>query len=519
MESSKVTEAIRGSARGSLILLAGQGASTVVQALGIILIARFLGAVNFGVVSVAYIPVSLAMTLLDVGINSALVKYLSQYRAEDNPRYRRVLIETGALINLLVGASLTAFLYLSSGYVAGAVFNQPELEPLIRFYSFILLGTTLINTVFSILLGYERMTSRSSINVFYSFMKSIAGPILVYFGLGPIGAVLGNVAATFIAGLVGLIVVGAIWRMEPRGDPVFTHLECARLVLSYGYPLFFSHLLIGLTPNINNFLLALFVEYELMGNYQAAVRFGVLITFFTLSVATALFPLFSKLERNAEALKIVLVHSVKYIGLIVFPIIAAIIALSPQIITVLYAEDYQYAGAYIRYFMLSYVVLGFGGAGLVSFLNAIGRNKVVFTESLINFLLTVTLGLALIPRWGVEGLIASITIGPIAGLLYGLYWVKRNLGFTIDMKTAFKSLLAASVACAVTLLFASVAPLSPVLVVVSGGLLFLAVYALLVLVFRVLSHEDLNNLLSVTTGLGPFSPLIRRLLVYVRKKY
>ena len=512
-----VTEAVRGSARGSLILLAGQAASTVVQALGIILIARFLGAVDFGVVSVAYIPVSLAMNLLDVGVNSALVKFISQYRAEDRPRHRRVLIETGALINLTVGLALTSITYISSEYLALNVFNQPELAPLIQVYGFILVGQTLLNTAFSVLIGYERMTPRSTINVLYSFMRSVAGPVLVYMGMGPMGAILGNVAATFLSGLVGLAVVGALWRVEPRRGTGFTHLECARLMLGYGYPLFFSSLLIGLTPSVNNFLLALYVDNELIGNYQAAVRFGVLITFVTFSIATALFPLFSKLERNPEALRMVFVNSVRYIGLLVFPIVAAIVALSPQIIVVLYDEGYRYAGGYMRLYMLSYVILGFGGTGLVSFLNAIQRSRVVFTKSLLNFLLTVSFGLLLIPRWGVQGLIAALILGPMAGLSYGLYWVKRNMGFTIDMVTALKSLLAAAASCAVTLLFASRAALAPLLVVFLGGVLCISVYVLLVLGLRVLSREDLDNLLSVSSGLGSLSPLIRKVLLYLKR--
>lgn len=516
VESSKVSEAVRGSARGSLVLMVGQAASTVVQALGVILIARFLGAVEFGVVSVAYIPVSLAMTMLDVGVSSAIIKYISQYRAEDKPSYRRVFMETGVLLNLMVSIALILAVNASSGYLADTVFGQPGVAHLIRVYSLVLLGQALLNTALSILIGYERMVSRSAVYVLYSLLRSLAGPMLVYLGLGPLGAILGNVSAALLAGLAGLAVVGAIWRLEPKGDQAFTHAGCARIMLGYGYPLFFSGLMIGLTSNINNFMLAMYVSNEMIGNYQAAARFGVLVTFFTVSVANALFPLFSKLESNPEALRMVFVNSVKYIGLIVFPIVAVIGALSHQIIYVLYSEGYRYAGVYMRIYILSYIVLGFGGTGLVSFLNAIGRSRVVFTRSLINFLLTITLGAMLIPRWGVEGLIVSLILGPLSGLAYGLHWVKANLGFTIDFRTAVKSLLAASSACVITLLFVSRAPLSPLAILLMGGVIYVTVYLLSILGLKTLNRDDYNNLITLTTGLGPFTPLVKRLLVYLR---
>lgn len=52
----------------------------------------------------------------------------------------------------------------------------------------------------------------------------------------------------------------------------------------------------------------------MIGNYQVAMNFMVLISFFTTPISTVLFPAFSKLspERDEEALHTVFQSSIKY---------------------------------------------------------------------------------------------------------------------------------------------------------------------------------------------------------------
>ena len=228
MGENRVAESLRGSARGSLILLAGQAASTLIRALSVIIIARILGATRFGVVSKAYIPVSLAHILLNTGTDAALIKYLAQYRAENSVANRRRLMETGTLINLTVGTALTLITYLTADYAAETLFNEPELGPLIQLYSLVILGQALLNTSHAVLVGYERMAPRSLIYVFFSLTRSVAGPALVFIGLGPMGAVLGDSASFLLAGIVGALILATIYRSEHAGRDGLTHLQRAR---------------------------------------------------------------------------------------------------------------------------------------------------------------------------------------------------------------------------------------------------------------------------------------------------
>lgn len=68
-------ETVRGSARGSLLLMMGQIVSTIVSALTIIVVARLLGPEKYGVVTVVMVPIGLALLVQDLGVNTALTRY------------------------------------------------------------------------------------------------------------------------------------------------------------------------------------------------------------------------------------------------------------------------------------------------------------------------------------------------------------------------------------------------------------------------------------------------------------
>ncbi|MHA1543093.1 MAG: oligosaccharide flippase family protein, partial [Candidatus Hodarchaeales archaeon] len=116
---------IQESAKSSVILIIGQMVSTLVSAIGAILIARILGSTSYGVISIANIPVSISMMLINNGVSNAIINYLVEARQEENEENIFSIILTGYIINVTIGLITTIGLYLLSGYLANQVFNRP----------------------------------------------------------------------------------------------------------------------------------------------------------------------------------------------------------------------------------------------------------------------------------------------------------------------------------------------------------------------------------------------------------
>jgi O-antigen/teichoic acid export membrane protein len=492
----------------------GNAVSILVQFFGVIFIARVLGATGFGILSMASIPTSLAAILLNNGINSALVKYLSHNKLDDKSQCHRILIETGVILNFSVGLILTLITYFSSSFLAETIFSQQELVPLIKLYSFILIGQTLVNTANSVFVGSERMDLRSIMEILSNLLRSITGPALVYFGWGVLGVVSGNVASQILTGLFGFILVGTLWRSEPESID-FTHLECAKLMLVYSYPLFISNLLTGVNSNVTNFLLAMYVTPDYIGNYQAAARFSVLVTFFTVPLATVMIPLFSKLEQQANALRMTFVNGVKYSGLIIYPILAIVIALAPELVTMLYGQGYLYTTNYMRLYMLTFSLIGLGSISTGSLI-IIKKTQIIFHQSLINFIVSIPLGVILIPRFGVNGFIITGISGSLLSFTYGLNWIKNNLGIEPDYGSAFKTILAATLAGLVSRVYLSLIPLNLGVGLFTGGVLYILIYIVLILLLKLIKREDLDNLEAISREWGPLYHVIKKIMALLQ---
>ena len=76
----------------------------------------------------------------------------------------------------------------------------------------------------------------------------------------------------------------------------------------------------------------------MMGNYYVAGYFAVLLSFISFPVATALFPVFSKIdpEKERDLIKTVFASSVKYTALLLVPATMLLVALSTPLINTLF---------------------------------------------------------------------------------------------------------------------------------------------------------------------------------------
>ena len=507
-----LSKMLQRSARGSLILIVGQLVSTLITALGTIIVARFLGSAKFGIISIANIPISMALLFVNNGVSQALMKFLAQYRHENQHQNLKTMALAGFLLNLTVSSALTVLVYALSGYLANQVFHEPELQLLIQVLSFSIFAHALVNMSYAVFVGYERMVLRSLTNITYSILKSVLAPLLVLLGYGAFGAAIGNTAPLLISGLIGLALVMFIVSKEEKEDSSLPLSEAVRTIIAFSYPLFFSSLIGGLNQ-VFNFLLPLYVEPSVIGNFSAALNFTVLVSFFTAPISTALFPLFSKLEQSEDgALRMVFQNAVKYMSLVTFPITTAIIALSPQIIQALYESSYMQAPFFMKLHMLNFYFIGVGAMTVRNLLTSQKQTQTTFRMTLTQILIGLPLGVYLIPRYGVVGFIATSLVSTKLGLFYGLWWVRRHFRFSVNWAASFKILIAAAVSYAVTTIYLGSVDLNVWVELLSGGVLLMLVYAVLIPFIGAIDRKDVHNIRSITGNFGPLSYLIRFLL-------
>jgi len=510
---------VQRSARGSLILMLGQIASTIIAAVGSILVARFLGSTSYGQVAVAMIPVSIAGLFRDLGVTSALIRYIAQYRLEKKVGELRRLMRAGLILNYTVGASLSLMTFLLSGHIAANVFHQPELKILIEVVSANLFAQSLLSTSQSIFIGFERMEFHSLTVIIYSLLKSLIAPALVLMGYGAFGAALGNTISLTVTGLLGVAIIVIVFlRDRAPVESALGQLEASKMLLSYGYPLFLSSLFTGGLSQFYNFLMAIYVGVSMIGNYRAATNFSVLIAFLTMPIGTVLFPLFSKLGPGEDSmLRLAFQKSVKYAALITVPVTSALILLSDQLVHIIYGSSYQFAPLFLRLCVVNSLFVGLGSISVGNLLNGQGKTRVTFLTNLINLCIGLPLSVILIPRFGIIGLLLTTIIATKPGLLFALWWIRENFGFTLDWVASAKIYVSAGIAYLAAFPLLSVLDGTDWVELLLGGGAFVLCYSLSVSLMGILDRGDIQNLRSIMGATGPLAPLFNLFLTIVER--
>lgn len=506
---SRAAEMAQVSAKGGFNLFWGLAASTIVSAVGVILVARLLSQPEFGIVAIALMAPTLISLFRDWGVNSAITRYTAQYAAENKMADTRRIFAAGLLFELVLGGSLSLASFLLSGFLATSVFHRPDIAPLIQVASFTVLGGALLTAAQSAFIGHERMELNSIVMVCRSVLKTVLAPLLIILGFGAFGAILGSTMAVLAAGLISIVIFYlAVYRKLQRlNDEKLEIAQSVKTMFRYGLPLSLSAILGGFLAQFYSFLMAIYCTDLLIGNYQVAVNFAVLITFFATPIATVLFPAFSKLNplKEKEAVRNVFQFSVKYAALLVVPATALVMALSQPAVSTIFGEKYADAPIFLALYSIIYLYSAFGSLSLGNLLNGIGKTDVNLKLTIITLAAGLPLSLLLIPKLGIIGLIATTLIAGIPSLITGLWWIRKRLTVTVDWTSSAKILLASTIAAAATYTLTSQLPTPDWAKLIIGTATFLTICTTTTPLIGAINKTDVQNLREMVKELGPLS--------------
>jgi O-antigen/teichoic acid export membrane protein len=518
---SKAADMAKVSVRGSFHVMWGLVVSTVISAVGTIIIASLLGEDNYGLYAITLTTPNLIVLFRDWGVNFAMVRYTAQSKAEDRNAAIRSILVSGLLFELAVGVVLSVVSFLLSGFLAASVISRPTIAPLIQIASFIVLASALISTATAAFTGVERMHFNSVMLVSQSVVKTTLIVGLVLLGLGTFGAIIGATLATFMAGLIGILLMFTIYKQLPNPDGKLEIGSNIKTMFRYGLPLSIAGIIAGFMAQFYNVILYGYVSNNaLIGNYAIAQNFVVLITFFALPINTMLFPAFSKLDhtKEEETLQNVFQISVKYASLLVVPFAAMIMVLAPSAISTLFANRYAEAPLFLSLLAINYLYAALGNLSLGNLINGQGQTTFNLKVTIITALIGFPLGFFLIFNLGVLGLILTTIIVNIPGIVISLAFVKRRYNLTLDWKSSAKILLSSGGAAILTYAVIMQLGVLPSLIrLIIGVAIFALTYLIVAILTGTFSSADINNLRQMVTALGPLSTILNLLLNIIEK--
>ena len=403
---TKTTKMAKISAKGSFDMLWGLVVSTLIMSIGTIFIARLLGPNQYGLYTVILAAPIFIAIFRDFAVNSAMVKFTAQFRAEGRMDEVRSVFLSGMVFELAAGLTLSILSFLLANFVASSVFNRPSITPYIQIASFSILANGLINTATAAFTGYEKMERNSIMVISQSIFKTAIILTLVILGLGSSGASVGYTAGTLIAGLIGIALIWAIYRRLPKPFSHKHHINAyLTAMLTYCLPLSFGTIILGLYPQFFTFLLPIHYKASnvMIGNYGIAVNFVVLITFFATPITTMIFPAFSKFDaqKEKEELQNAFKYSVKYASLVVVPITALIMCLAKPGVTTIFGATYTSVPLFLALLAIQYLYTAFGNLSLGPLLWAQGQTGYALKMAILTGTIAFIFGYFAIMHFGV----------------------------------------------------------------------------------------------------------------------
>ena len=275
-----------------------------------------------------------------------------------------------------------------------------------------------------------------------------------------------------------------------------------KTMLNYGLPLSITVIIYNIQIQFYSFILPIFVRPDLIGNYGIANTFVVLITFFTTPITTVLFPAFSKLDpqKDKETLKNVFQFSIKYASFFVVPVAFMVITLVQPGISVLFPK-YSAAPLFLALLAINYLFTAFGSQSINSFVNGQGQTRFYLKLTLIQAAVGLPLGVILISRFGVIGLIVTSLADGVPGLIVALLWIKKQYGITVDWISSVKILLSSATASFTAYTIISIMPFSDWIKLTVGVIIFMVILIIVALVTKTIIKSDINNLRDMLSEL------------------
>jgi O-antigen/teichoic acid export membrane protein len=507
-------------ARGAVIVMLGNIAALIISAIGVLLLAKLLSPAEYGRYTIALLPAHFCVLFIDWGINAALPRFLVQHRIVQAQDSQRVLVWAGLIVKWLISLILFAALVVLAEPIATQVLNRPDAQLLIQVSALVVVGETLFQTILAVFAGFEQMAYRSILMIVQAAIKAVVALILVLLGLGVVGAIGGYVTSVLVAAVLG---VGLIWKITGAPYPLQQLPSLwlpATKMIRFGFPLFVSGLVAMFGVQIRLILLPWFVSDAVIGNFQVAQNFTMLIISVTSAIGVALYPMFSKFSftQNPEGTRHAYRSAVRYSTLLVIPVTLLLITIAEPMITTLYAKQYPQAPSFFTLLAIPGLLSGFGFYVFLEWLNSQGDTRRVLVFNILQSVISIVLSPVGLVMGGMTGFIVSLLLSHGVATIYAVLTLNRHYGIAPVFPHTFRVLCVAGVASIATVsVLWILSDVAPIIQLFGGSILYSVLLLILAPGMGAITSSDVDALSAIFKKQWGIGYIVRFILYWEAK--
>lgn len=411
-------------------ILISMGVSAISTFILLVIVGRFLGALEYGVFSTAWTLLVLTAGFCAGGLQYAILKYVPEYTAKEDAKSVKLVLATSYRLALLWSLVVGACLFASAELISEKIYNG-GLTNIIR-----IVGLSLpINAFFAVLLasfiGLQKVEFHLLINSIGGFSKLAVVTFFVV-ATGAVGGIL-SITVGFLASIIiGIWFIGRITRITVADVFKLKSPLVSRRIIIYSLPIVISSISGLILKQGGILILGLLNTQTAIGLFMACFVLVSPLQLITGAVGVAMVPVFSELwakdkKINAAKLQIVLI---KFLSWIILPIIVVFTAVPDTILELVYGPEYLPAHNTLRLLACGSFILLLSSV-FNSFLLGIGKSMSLLYITSSGAILLILFNTFLIPMLGVEGAGIAFLLSCMIQTVISIAYIKRFIRLRI----------------------------------------------------------------------------------------
>lgn len=392
-----------------------------------VLLGRYLGAGDLGLYRMVYTIYGIAMLFAAIGIPVAIIKYVAEYKEDRNKT--NSIVSAGVITSLLLGIGFSVLFYLSSG-IFEEIFKMPGLAGLLKILSpvfpFALVGGVLLG----MLNGLREMKKYGTAMIIQSILMMVVSILLIYFGFGVAGVVIGVVLASVGWCLYLLMITREYFEITFEG-----YVDNTKKMLLFGAQIFGTNAINMINYQADIIMIGYFLTVTDVGYYAVAVGLSKFFWIIPQAIQSITYPATSEYwsKNNHSALQVMIDKSMKYTACVLVPIGLGVGFFANDIISLMFGDGFVQAVLPLHILIVGTVVFGLIKS-IGTSVTGMGRPDIALKLVCISAATNIVLNILLIPTYGITGAAAATATSLIIGSLLGIFVTVKMSNVKIDLK-------------------------------------------------------------------------------------
>lgn len=477
---------VAAAARGGGIVFGGKLFAWGARFVLAVLLARLLGAGQYGLYTVALSIAAVVSAMAVFGLDAAMIRYLSIFAARGDGARMRGALQIGFAIPIVLSLVAAAVLVVMADTIATSLIGEPALAPLLRITA-LLVPAMVLNSLLAAMLQGLRHFGRSVVAE-QLLQPTSRAVILVGFALTGMSAALALLAMLISTIAVGVVMLVFLRRAVPGGEAA---TRPTGEIVRFSLPVYFSNVVHTFSGNLQTLLLGALSTVASAGIFAVANQIQLVGSLFHAAIVRATMPLFAELHDSGERSRLEHLYQTtsKWTFSLNVPFFLVSLAFPEALMALFGPEFTDGAQALVILAWGAIVNAATGTSGAM--LDMTGHTSMKLINSTVSVSLAIGLNLVLIPPYGIVGAAIAAVAAVTAVNVLRVFEVARLESIGPYNRTYLKPIAAGGVALALGLLVGRLALADTPLVVSSGVgiVVIVSVYALLLRAMGV-SDED-----------------------------